>query len=84
MFSGLKFNPGLHAKVATNIDISTFNNNVTGVELGTLFEVFAKEPEILAPKFSHNPQTFATLYLTLYFGNKKLVKNKKNGGKGTE
>jgi hypothetical protein len=33
MFNGLKFNPGLHAKVATNIDISTFNNNVTGVEL---------------------------------------------------
>ncbi|CAN1534743.1 hypothetical protein MCERE19_01514 [Spirosomataceae bacterium] len=84
LFTGLKVNPGLHAKLATNIDISTFNNNVTGVELGTLFEVFAKKPEILASKFSDNPQTFATLYLTLYFGNKKLVKNKKNGSKGTE
>jgi hypothetical protein len=84
MFTGLKFVPGVHAKIATNIDISTFNNNVTGVELGTLLEVFAKQPEILAPKFSDNPQTFATLYLTLYFGNKKLVKNKKNGGKGTQ
>lgn len=84
MFTGLKFVPGVHAKIATNIDISTFNNNVTGVELGTLWEVFAKQPEILATKFSDNPQTFATLYLTLYFGNKKLVKNKKNGGKGTQ
>ncbi|MCP9766779.1 hypothetical protein EGI22_02590 [Lacihabitans sp. LS3-19] len=84
LFTGLKFNPGLHAKIAANIDISTFNNNVTGVEIGTLFEAFAKKPEILAPKFSDNPQTFATLYLTLYFGNKKLVKNKKNGSKGTK
>lgn len=84
VFNGLKVIPGIHAKLATNIDVSTFNNNVTGLELGTLFEVFAKKPEILAPKFSDNPQTFATLYLTLYFGNKKLVKNKKNGSKGTE
>jgi hypothetical protein len=82
--NGLKFNLGLHAKVAANIDISTFNNNVTGLEIGTLFEAFTKKPEILAPKFSDNPQTFATVYLTLYFGNKKLVKNKKNGSKGTK
>lgn len=84
VFTGLKINPGAHAKVAANIDISTFNNNVTGLELGTTLEVFSKKPEILSPKFSDNPQTFATLYLTLYFGNKKLVKNKKNGRKGTD
>ena len=84
LLTNLKFNPGLHLKAAANLDFTSFNNNVTGLEVGTLFEVFAKKPEILAPKFSDNPQTFATLYLTLYFGNKKLVKNKKDGSKGTK
>ncbi|MFN8430608.1 MAG: hypothetical protein U0V04_11565 [Spirosomataceae bacterium] len=77
LFKNLKFNPGFHVKVASNFDISTFNDNVSGIELGTTFEVFSKRPEILAPKFSKNPQAFASLYLTLYFGNKKLLPKKK-------
>ncbi len=77
MFTGLKMIPGAHIKAAANIDMSTFNNNVTGFEAGTVLEFFAKEPEIIASKFSKNPQAFATVYLTLYFGNKKLIKKKK-------
>lgn len=77
LFKNLKFNPGFHVKVASNFDISTFNDNVSGIELGTTFEVFSKKPEMMAPKFSENPQAFASLYLTLYFGNKKLLPKKK-------
>jgi hypothetical protein len=77
MFKGLKLNPGFHVKAASNIDMSTFNNNVTGMEIGTVFEFFSKEPEIISSKFSKNQQSYATVYLTLYFGNKKLLKKKK-------
>ncbi len=73
-FKNMKFNPGLHFKAAANIDINTFNDKVTGIEIGTLIEAFSKRPEILAPRFSQNPQIFPTFYLTLYLGNKKLVK----------
>jgi hypothetical protein len=72
-FKGLKVIPGLHFKAAANIDMNTFNDKVTGIEIGTLLEVFAKKPEILANRFSSNPQVYPTLYFTLYFGNKKLV-----------
>ena len=76
-FSGLKVIPGAHVKAAANLDMNSFNNNVTGFEIGTVLEFFVKEPEIIASKFSKNPQAFTTVYLTLYFGNKKLLKNKK-------
>jgi hypothetical protein len=76
VFRGIKVIPGLHAKAAGNFDISTFNDNVTGIELGTMLEVFAKRPEILSSKFSQNSQVYASLYLTLYFGNKKLLPKK--------
>jgi hypothetical protein len=46
-------------------------------EVGTVIEFFSSKPEILSSKFSDNPQAFATVYLTLYFGNKKLLKSKK-------
>jgi hypothetical protein len=72
-FKGLKVIPGLHFKAAANIDMNTFNDKVTGIEVGTLLEVFSKKPEILASRFSSNPQVYPTFYFTLYFGNKKLV-----------
>lgn len=76
---GIKFIPGLHAKAAVNIDINTFSDNVTGLEIGTTVETFLKKPEILASTFSDNPQTFVSVYLTLYFGNKSIVKKKDSG-----
>ncbi len=80
-FKNLKLNPGLHFKAAANIDINTFNDKVTGIEIGTLIEAYSRRPEILASRFSSNPQVFPTFYLTLYLGNKKLVKkiDKLNG-----
>jgi hypothetical protein len=72
-FKNLKVNPGLHFKAAANIDMNTFNDKVTGIEIGTLIEVFSRKTEILANRFSENQQVYPTLYLTLYFGNKKLV-----------
>lgn len=78
-FRGIKFTPGLHAKAAVNVDINTFNDNVTGLEIGTTVETFFKKPEILASTFSDNPQTFVSVYLTLYFGNKSIVKKKDSG-----
>lgn len=81
-FTNLKLNPGLHFKVAGNFDLKTFNDNMTGMEVGTTFEVFSKKAEILSSKFSDNPRAFASVYLTLYFGNKKLLKKKKNDNSG--
>lgn len=76
---GIKFTPGLHAKAAVNVDINTFNDSVTGLEIGTTVETFFSKPEILASSFSDNPQTFVSVYLTLYFGNKSIVKKKDSG-----
>jgi hypothetical protein len=73
-FKNLKVNPGLHLKVASNIDFNAFSDKVSGLEIGTLLEVYSKTPEILSTKFSKNQRFYPTLYLTLYFGNKKIVK----------
>lgn len=64
--------PGIHVKGALNFDLNTFGDNVTGIELGTTFEVFSKAPQIMSPKLTSNPQAFASAYLTLYLGNKKM------------
>jgi hypothetical protein len=74
LFKDLRFNPGLHLKVSTAIDMNTFQDKVTGIEVGTTMELFFKEPNILADKFATNQRFYPSLYLTLYFGNKKLVK----------
>jgi hypothetical protein len=68
------FNPGFHIKAATSIDMSTFGDNITGFELGTTLEFFTSRPEIISSKLSSNPKAYASAYLTLYFGNKKLKK----------
>ncbi|MCR9063420.1 MAG: hypothetical protein NXI00_05620 [Cytophagales bacterium] len=69
-----KINPGIHIKAATSIDMSTFGDNITGFELGTTLELFSKEPEIMSSKLTTNSRAYATAYLTLYFGNKRLIK----------
>lgn len=67
-------NPGIHIKAATSIDMSTFGDNITGFELGTTLEFFTREPEIISSKLTSNAKAYATAYLTLYFGNKRLIK----------
>ncbi len=83
LFNGIKVNPGAHIKAAANLDMSTFGDNVTGFELGTTLEFFARRPEILTSKFTSNPQVFVSAYLTLYFGNKKLLKKKQDDRAGS-
>lgn len=82
-FKWMKVSPGLHAKVAANLDFNTFGDSVTGIEIGSTVETFFKKPEILSTTFSDNPQTFVSVYLTLYFGSKKAAskKNSKDGSK---
>jgi hypothetical protein len=75
-----KFNPGFHIKAATSIDMSTFGDNITGFEIGTTLEFFTRRPEIISSKLTTNPRAFASAYLTLYLGNKKLKKKSGNGG----
>lgn len=70
-FKGTKVIPGLHLKAAINLDLTTFGDNVTGIEMGVTSEYFFKEPEIMANELSKNNQFFSAVYLTLYLGNKK-------------
>jgi hypothetical protein len=69
-----KIIPGFHIKAATSIDMSTFGDNITGFELGGTLEFFTKTPEIISPKLGTNSRTYAAAYLTLYFGNKRMIK----------
>lgn len=68
--------PGFHLKGALNIDMSTFGDNITGFELGSTLEFFTRKTEILSPKITESPSTFISAYLTLYFGNKRLIQKK--------
>jgi hypothetical protein len=68
-FNKSKIIPGGHIKLAANIDMNTFGNNITGFEIGFTAEFFSRAANIMA--FTTNQQTFTSGYLTLYFGNKK-------------
>lgn len=68
------FVPGFHLKGALNLDMSTFGDKITGFELGATAEFFTRSPEIMNPKITGSPRSFVSAYLTLYFGNKKLIK----------
>ncbi len=73
---GARINPGVHIKLAANLDFNSFNDKVSGIEFGSILEAFARNPEILASNIVDNPRVFASVYLTLYFGNKKLLNTK--------
>ena len=75
---GSKVLPGIHLKAAANIDINTFGDNVTGLEIGTTLETFFKEVELIAEQYSDNPKIFGSVYLTIYIGNKKIIQSKKS------
>ena len=70
-FVGMKFNPGLHLKLAANIDMNTFGNSMTGFEIGLTSEVFSSTPEIMSNQLTTNERFYTSGYLTIYFGNKK-------------
>jgi hypothetical protein len=74
-FKGMTVNPGLHLKIAANIDMNTFGNSLTGFEIGITSEVFSKTPEIMSNVLTQNKNFYTSGYLTVYFGNRKQ-KNK--------
>lgn len=75
-FSGMKVIPGVHLKLAANIDFNTFGNNLTGLEVGITTELFSKTPEILSNQLTTNSRFYSAGYLTIYFGSKKQKKGK--------
>ncbi len=74
-FKGMTFNPGVHVKLAANIDMNTFGNSLTGFEIGITSELFSKTPEIMSNQLTNNAKFYTSGYLTIYFGNRKQ-KNK--------
>jgi hypothetical protein len=73
-FKGMSINPGLHLKLAANIDMNTFGNSLTGFEIGITSEFFSKSPEIMSSQLTTNAQLYNSGYLTIYFGNRKQKK----------
>lgn len=73
-FRGAKVVPGVHAKSALNLDMNTFGDNITGFEFGFTFDYFLRSPEILANEIISNKPFYASGYVTLYFGNKRIKK----------
>ena len=73
-FKGMTINPGLHLKLAANIDMNTFGNSLTGFEIGITSEIFSKTPEVMSNQLTKNARFYNSGYLTIYFGNKKQKK----------
>jgi preprotein translocase subunit YajC len=73
-FKSMRINPGLHLKVAANIDMNTFGNSLTGFEVGLTAEAFSKQVEILSSQLAQSPQFYTAGFLTIYFGSKKQKK----------
>lgn len=77
-FGRSKIVPGLNAKAALNLELSTFRHNVTGLEVGFLVEAFTRRIQLMA--YTNNPNStpnvgnnsfFTSGYINLYFGSKK-------------
>ncbi len=64
--------PGIHLKPAFSFELGHMNGNVTGIEIGAMFEYFSQSMTILetprnAPQIE-NKQLFSSVFLTLYYG----------------
>ena len=76
-FGKSKIVPGINAKAAVNLELSTFRHNVTGLEVGFLVEAFTRRIELMAyHSTQHTPNVgnksfFTSGYINLYFGTKK-------------
>lgn len=60
---------GAHAKAAIAFEFGVFKSNVTGLELGYLFEGYNKEIELMPTV--ENRQFFHSVYFTLFYGFRK-------------
>lgn len=76
-FGKSKIVPGINAKAAVNLELSTFRHNVTGLEVGFLVEAFTRRIELMAYNSLQNTPNvgnrsfFTSGYINLYFGSKK-------------
>lgn len=68
-FDKTKIVPGLHVKGALSFELSSFRDNMTGIEIGFVAETFSRK--IVIMPFAENRAFFTSGYVTLYFGNKK-------------
>ena len=60
---------GAHAKAAIAFEFGVFKSNVTGLELGYLFEGFNKKIELMPTV--ENRQFYNSVYFTLFYGFRK-------------
>lgn len=64
-----KIVPGLNFKAALNFELGIFKSQVTGFEAGVLVDVYARKIDMMA--LAKNNSTFPTLFLSIFFGNRK-------------
>lgn len=64
-----KVNVGAHLKTGLSFEYGRYQESITGIETGFLFEVYPKKL-ILLPE-AENSQVFTSVYLTLYYGRRK-------------
>jgi hypothetical protein len=72
VFEGLgesKIVPGVNVKAAVNFELGTIKSQVTGFEAGFLVDIYSKKIEIMPT--AKNYSVFPTLFLTLFYGNRK-------------
>lgn len=72
IFEGLgesKIVPGLNLKAAVNFELGTVKSQVTGFEAGFLIDAYSKKIDLMPT--AKNYSVFPTLFLTLFYGNRK-------------
>lgn len=72
LFQGLgesKIVPGLNFKAALNFELGIFKSQVTGFEAGVLVDVYTRKIDMMA--LAKNYSTYPTLFITVFFGNRK-------------
>lgn len=72
VFEGLgesKIVPGANIKAAVNFELGTIKSQVTGFEAGFLVDFYSKKIELVPT--AKNYAVYPTLFLTLFYGNRK-------------
>ncbi|KAA9332019.1 hypothetical protein [Adhaeribacter soli] len=62
-------NIGAHLRTAVSFEYGRYQENITGIETGFLFEAYPKKI-ILLPQAQNN-SVFTSVYLTIYYGRRK-------------
>ncbi|MGL1888221.1 MAG: hypothetical protein OCD76_17025 [Reichenbachiella sp.] len=60
---------GLNIRAGLMFEMGAFKSNVTGFEIGAVLEAFTKEIELMPNE--QNNAVFGSVYLTLFYGNRK-------------